>query len=232
MEKKHLKLLIAVFLISTSIQAQPFNFDISFALGAPQGDFGQTLDRNSYGLDLAFTYKVGRDLPLYIGAGFMYQNYGWRERETQFVVGVPEVDVNVRTTNNLITPHFLLRIEPRIGGFTPFIEGSVGFNYLFTESAIRDDFDDEDIANTVNYDYFTSNYGIGGGAKFLLWEGFNDQGDFYGIHLILKTKYMLGGEAMYLKEGDLVPIGDELEYNLSRSRTDLATFNVGVVFSF
>jgi len=230
MKKIHLTLVIT--LVAITGFAQPFNVDISFALGTPQGDFQQSLDRNSYGLDLAFTYQVGRDIPLHIGAGMVYQNYGWRERSAQFIDGVPEVDVNVRTTNNLITPQLLMRLEPRYGGFSPFVEGSIGFNYLYTESSIRDEYEDDEIASSVNYDYFTSNVGIGGGAKFLLWEGYDEDGDFWGIHLFLKTKYMLGGEALYLREGDLVANGNDLELNLSRSRTDLTTFNVGVVFNF
>lgn len=229
---KKINLTLLILLATFSVQAQLFNFDINFALGTPQGDFQQSLDRNSYGVDMGFTVKAGRDLPVHIGAGLVYQNYGWRERNNQFVSGVPEVDVTVRTTNNIVTPQLLLRLEPEYGGFTPFIEGSIGFNYLYTESSIRDEYDDYEIASSVNHDYFTSNYGIGGGAKILLWEGISEDGDFIGIHLMLKTKYMLGGEALYLKEGDLVPNGNSLDYNFSRSRTDLTTFNIGVVFNF
>jgi len=229
---KKIHLTFAILLTALTLQAQPFNFDISIAVGTPQGDFGQSLDRNSYGADFAFTYQVGREIPLHVGVGMMYQNYGWREREAQFVDGVPEVDVNVRTTNNLISPQFIMRLEPKIGGFSPFVEGSIGFNYLYTESSIRDTYEHEEIASTVNYDFYTSNMGIGGGAKFLLWEGFDEDGDFWGIHLIVKTKFMLGGEAMYLKEGDLIPRGNGLDYIVTRSRTDLTTFNIGVVFNF
>ncbi len=229
---KKMLLTVSVILMALSAQGQDFNFDISFAIGSPQGDFAQSLDRDAYGLDAAFTYKVGREIPLHLGVGIMYQNYGWRERETQFVEGVPEVDVNVRTTNNLITPQFIMRLEPRLGGFSPFIEGSIGFNYLYTQSSIRDEYEDEEIASSINYDYFTSNYGIGGGAKFRLWEGYDEDGDFWGVHLFIKTKYMLGGEAQYLKEGDLIARGNDLEYIISRSRTDLTTFNIGVLFNF
>lgn len=229
---KKINLTLAILFAAFTLQAQPFNFDISFALGTPEGDFQQSLDRNAYGVDFAFMYQLGRDVPIQVGAGLVYQNYGWRERDAQFVDGVPEIDVNVRTTNNLVTPQLIIRVEPRIGGFSPFIEGSVGFNYLYTESSIRDDFEDEEIASTVNYDYFTSNYGIGGGAKFRLWEGYDEDGDFWGVHLFIKTKYMLGGEALYLKEGDLIATGNNLEYIVTRSRTDLTTFNIGFVFNF
>ncbi|MCG8373868.1 MAG: PorT family protein, partial [Balneolales bacterium] len=215
-----------------SANAQPFNVDVSFAVGTPQGSFGQSLDREAYGVDLGFTYQPIREIPFHFGFGLIYQNYGWRERSSQFIAGVPEVDVSVRTTNNMVTPQLLFRLEPDMGFFSPFVESSIGFNYLYTESSIRDVYFDEEIASTINYDYATSNYGIGGGAKFALWEGFSGDGDFLGVHLILKAKYMVGGHAYYLKEGDLVNRNGELIYNLSSSRTDLTTFNIGVVLNF
>ena len=225
-------IIIIAFIAVSGLNAQPFNFNINFALGTPQGDFKQSLDRNAYGLDLGFTYQLNANSPLHLGVGFMYQNYGWRERETQFVDGVPEVDVRVRTTNNLITPQFIMRLEPKYGAFSPFLEGSVGFNYLYTESSIRDLYGDEEIASNVNYDYYTSNYGIGGGLKIRIWEGYDNTENFFGVHLMIKAKYVLGGEAQYIKEGDLTTQGNDLEYIVTRSRTDLKTFDVGIVFNF
>tara|TARA_Y100001935_G_scaffold217449_1_gene189695 strand:+ start:141986 stop:142678 length:693 start_codon:yes stop_codon:yes gene_type:complete len=216
---------------STVIHAQSFNFDIAFAVGAPQGSFQQTLDRNSFGLDGAFTYQIA-DLPVQIGAGLVYQNFGWKERYEYLSPNIPEVDVRVRTTNNMVTPHLILRFEPTRGAVRPFVEGTWGFNYLYTETSVLDEWEDEEIFSTINYDYFTSNIGIGGGMKFNLWEGFDEDGDYFKLSLIVKARYMIGGEALYMKEGDLVNTGDGVEYNISRSRTDLNTFNIGFMFSF
>lgn len=229
---KKITTIILIALFSAMGYGQPFTFDVSFAVGSPQGSFQQVLDRDAYGIDMGVTYQLGKHSPVHIGAGFLYQNYGWKERQTQFVEDVPEVDVTVRTTNNLITPHFILRLEPDLGFFSPFLESTIGFNYLFTESSIVDKWDEDRIASTVNYDYFTSNMGIGGGIKFRVWEGFDGDGDFYRVHLIVKSHYMLGGEALYLTEGDLIPNGNTIEYTVRRSRTDLTTFNVGISLSF
>lgn len=230
MKKGILASLIVLFIPVIGL-SQPFNFDIGFAHGTPKGGFGQELDRNSYGLDAAFTYQVPRS-PIHIGVGFGYQNFGWRERTEIFSRDIPEVDVRVRTTNNMVTPHFLMRIEPDAGMFSPFVEGTLGFNYLYTESSVIDDWDEEEISSTVNYDYTTSNFGIGGGVKIRMYEGYNEDGDFFGVSLILKGKFMVGGEALYLKEGGLTPQNGGLSYDLSRSRTDLATFNVGFAINF
>ena len=44
---KTLHLAILTALLATAATAQPFNFDISFALGTPQGSFQQSLERDS-----------------------------------------------------------------------------------------------------------------------------------------------------------------------------------------
>jgi len=49
---------------------------------------------------------------------------------------------------------------------------------------------------------------------------------------MVKAKYMLGGNASYLREGDLVRNGDFIDLNIRESRTDLTTFNIGVAFNF
>ncbi len=221
-----------LFIVGMAVQvsAQSFNMDLNFAVGEPQGGFADELDRNSFGLDLAFTYQIPYS-PIHVGGGIGYQNYGWKERST-FLQEVPEIDLTVRTTNNIVTPYLLARIESPHGVMRPFIEGSVGFNYLYTETALVDDYDDENIARDVNHDHITTNTGIGGGLKINLYEGFDDDGDFYGISLMVKAKYMLGGNASYLREGDLVRNGDFIDLNIRESRTDLTTFNIGVAFNF
>lgn len=223
--------LISLIAFTISSKAQPFNFDLGFALGDPQGEFRSELNRESYGLDAAFTYQLPQS-PIHIGVGFGYQNFGWQERNEFLSRDIPEVDVRVRTTNNMISPHLIMRVEPEFGLISPFLEGSLGFNYLYTQTAIIDDWDEEEIASNVNYDYTTSNFGVGGGMKIKLYEGYDDEGDFFGVSLIAKTKYMIGGEALYLKEGGLSSSNGNLNYEVSRSRTDLRTFNVGFVFNF
>lgn len=210
--------------------AQPFNMDLNFAIGTPQGGFAQEIDRNSFGLDLAFTYQVPYTV-LHLGAGLGYQNYGWKQRSTN-LQDIPEIDLTVRTTNNIVTPYVLARIEAPYGAMKPFIEGSMGFNYLYTETSLVDDHYEEEIASDVNHDHITTNVGFGGGIKVDLYQGFNSDGDFYGLSLVIKAKYMLGGNASYLREGDLTSNGNFLDLNIRESRTDLVTFNIGVAFNF
>ena len=216
-----------------AVTAQPFNFDISFALGTPQGSFSNTLERNLYGLDMGLTYQVP-GTPIHLGAGVLYQNYGWRERKDYFSGDIHSVDVRVRTTNDMIAPHLIMRIEAPVRAFralSPFLEGMIGLNYMYTQSRIVNDWEDE-YANTINHDFTTSTYGIGGGLRIDLFDVPDEDGDYYKVAFIAKTRYMVGGEAMYLKEGDLVSTSSGLNYTVRRSRTDMITLNFGFVLSF
>lgn len=229
--KQQLLFTLSLAIFPVLLIAQPFNFDLSFAYGTPKGAFQQNLDRDAYGLETSFTYQLPQT-PIHLGIGMTYQNYGWRERHEYFSPNIQEVQVKVRTTNNIFIPHLVARLEPDLGFFSPFVEGSLGLNYLYTESSIIDDWDEEEIASTVNYDYVTTNSGVGGGVKFRLYEGYDNEGDYLKVSMIIKSRFMLGGEADYLREGDLQRNRRGVTYELNRSRTDLRTFNVGFVLNF
>lgn len=229
---KKLFLTLALVLLSfINIYAQGYNLDVNFAVGTPEGAFAESIDRELYGLDLGFTYAV-YDTPLQLGVGLLYQNYGWNERTEPFSSRIDEVDVRVRTTNDIVNPHLIARLEPEFGHVKPFVEGYAGFNYLYTKSSVIDDFTDEEIASSINQDNLAMSYGMGGGIKIKLTDMLDDNGSAIGISLLLKGKVLKGGIAEYLTRGDLRASDGRFDYNLNRSTTNLTTFNIGVVFSF
>ena len=226
---KKLVLTILFVLISyCEVYAQAYNFDVNFAVGTPEGSFGESIDRELYGVDLGFTYALNNS-PLHVGVGLLYQNYGWNERSEPFSEHINEVDVRVRTTNDVVNPHFIARIEPQFGHIKPFVEGYAGFNYLYTKSSVIDEYTDDEIASSINQDNYAMSYGMGGGLKVKLTD---DNGKAIGISLLLKGKILKGGIAEYLTQGDLRASDGRVNYNLNRSNTDFTTFNIGVVFSF
>lgn len=228
---KRIFFLTAFILSALPVNAQEINLDLSFAYGTPKGDFSQVLDRDVYGLEGALTYQVPHS-PIHLGIGMTYQNYGWKERYEYFSPAIQEVQVKVRTTNNMFIPHLVARLEPDLGFFSPFVEGTLGLNYMYTQSSVIDEWDEEEIASTINYDYLTTSSGIGGGVKFRIYEGYDHEGDYLKVSMIIKSRFMLGGVADYLREDDLIRSRRGIEYSVNRSRTDLSTFHVGFVLSF
>lgn len=208
-------------------QAQNWEASFDFMLGAPQGDFSNNVNALGYGIDLLGAYQI-TDSPIALGMDLGFLIYGTSRRSEPFSPNIPEVTVRVNTTNNIAFGHFLARIQPGEGRIRPFIDGLIGFNYLFTESTIRDERTNEDIAGSTNFDDITFSSGIAAGAKFHLFETIEpESGRLIRIYLNLRTRYLMGGEAEYLKRGSIRSDNGNLLYDVERSRTDILTFHLG-----
>ncbi|NNF06155.1 MAG: hypothetical protein HKN21_05290, partial [Candidatus Eisenbacteria bacterium] len=142
-------------------------------------------------------------------------------------------DFELNTDNNLAGFFLFGQYRPFAGPIQPYVEGRVGFNYFWTESKLEDKdfFDDGEVARETNYDDFTTFYGGGGGILIQLSEGNRVEGK-PGVFLDLKATYLQGGEAEYLTEGDIEIINDIPVFNASKSETDRATYEIGVVLTF
>jgi len=207
-----------------------FQIGLNFTLGYPQGEFNKNLDSSGLGGSGYFTYRLPKT-PVSIGASVGILVYGSDTREDFLESSIPEVTVDVTTRNYILNCHFLLRVQPLDGQFRPYLDGLVGFNYLWTETGIYDQsggvFDE--IASSVNLSDFAFSYGVGGGFMVSLYQR---EKHAFAISIDSGIRYLLGGKAEYLKEGDIVSQDGEVIYYVSNSKTDLFTAHIGVVFSF
>ncbi|MCI0445876.1 outer membrane beta-barrel protein, partial [bacterium] len=140
---------LGIFLIAfcanvLAVQAQSrFQTTFSFSMGFPQGEFGDNVDNTGLGLNAGLNYRIGHS-PVLIGVSFGFLQYGSVSRSALLSPDIPELIVDVQTSNNILATHFLaryefLRYESRI---RPYVEGLVGLHYLWTQTSI-DDSDDE-----------------------------------------------------------------------------------------
>jgi hypothetical protein len=208
---------------------------LSFMLGFPQGEFSDNVDNTGYGLSGELAYKP-RMWPFSIGGSLAYMIYGQEKRTEPFSYTIPDVFVDVITTNSILSGHILLRAEVPRGPIRPYVDGLLGFNYLFTETKIEG-YSDEPIAKTTNLDDAVFSYGGGGG---ILIKIFGDEtalrkarlGRSPLVFIDLRLRYLLGGEAEYLKEGSIGRVGTTVVYDVIQSKTDLLTFHIGVTAEF
>jgi hypothetical protein len=234
MEGKGLSMrLLGIFLIIfcaivTAVQAQPrFQTTFDFSMGFPQGEFRDNVDSTGFGLNAGFNYRIGHS-PVLIGASFGFLQYGSTSREAPISPDIPELLVDVSTSNNILAAHFLVRYE--LGKYQsrirPYAEGLVGFNYLWTQTSI-DDSDDE--ISSTNFDDSTGSFGAGGGVLIGLYRP--DIG-FFRFDLELGARWLKGGNARYLTEGAIIHENGNVTYLVTESSTNLFITNFGVVFSF
>lgn len=223
---------IAILLFTSTTWAQ-FNVGVSGLILSPLGEFKDNIDENGYGLTLSGAYHF-EETPFSLGVNIGWARYG---SKTNTETLIWPVKVNVTTGNDIAFMHLMARAEHNLGFVKPYIEVLYGFNYLFTNTEIEDIEGDgfTDIASDTQFDDFSTSYGFALGAMFNLYEfeNRNEDENLSNIFLELKVQYMLGGEADYLKEGDLTRgVNDEIQFNKSSSEIDYISFQVGLIFQF
>jgi len=219
--------IITVFLFVTTSFAQ--SAGINFTLAFPQGEFKDNIDRLGYGGSLqVLFFNPTSVMPASFGLNLGYINYGSESRQSAFSNPIPDVTVDVDRTNNLVNFHLLFQIISPTGAVRPYVEGLFGGSYIFTETSIKSRGNDE-VASSTNFDDFAWNYGGGGGLMILLSDEIEE---INSLFLDLKVRYLFGSEAEYLKEGSVAVDNGKVYYNVTKSKTDLLTVNIGVVAYF
>jgi len=203
----------------------------SFSLGIPIGDFANNVGNIGFGFDLS----GGVGLPpapimLGVNAGFLI--YGFERRSEPFSSTIPDVLVDVETTNNIAYGHLIFRIQPQTGPVQPYIDALFGFKYLFTRTSITNRRTDEEIAASTNFDDFASSYGMGAGVDIQVYSGSGERGRPYSIFVHLGARYLLGGHAEYLEKGSIRREEGNVFFDVKRSRTDLIMPQLGATFTF
>ena len=164
-------MILAIVLLSTlHVNGQAsFQAGGNFTLGFPQNEFKENIDNLGYGGTGFFAYRFPQS-PLLIGASASFLIYGRETREEPFSTTIPDVSVDVTTTNSIIMGHLFLRLQPPRGSILPYLDGLFGFNYLSTRTTIENQANDEEVASSTNFDDITFSYGAGGGLMIRVYQ--------------------------------------------------------------
>jgi hypothetical protein len=206
-------------------------------LGFPQGEFKNNLDAVGGAAELEALYCPMTN-PFSFGLELGYLNYGSETRREPFSSTIPDVQVDVSTTNNIVLGHFLLRAQRKTGMFRPYLDGIVGINYLYTRTSVDniDDPDFKEVTSSTNLDDVVFCYGGGGGLMIKVYSGpealNEDKNPLSAVLIDFRVRYLAGGLGEYLKEGSVRREGERVIYDINKSRTDLLTFQLGVVLEF
>jgi Outer membrane protein beta-barrel domain len=206
---------------------------ISFVVGTPQGQFDTQVDATGFGINAFGGVRFGRNSPVLLGLDLGFLIYGLERRSEAFSLTIPDVRVDVITSNNIVLSHFLLRFQPARGPVRPYFDGLIGFKYLFTETRIRDQtyINDEPIATTTNFDDVALSYGVGGGLSVAVART-GSGGRRGAISLDIGVRYLLGGQASYLRRGSIRRSGGRVSYDVFSSETNLLETRIGASIRF
>lgn len=240
----YLFIMAVLLVVARPAQAQyKYQAGLSFMLGFPKGEFKDNVNATGIGGGGEFAYSP-KSVPLGIGASLGYMVYGKESRREPFSTTIPDVTVEVVTTNSIMVGHLFLRVQNKKGMLQPYMDGLVGFNYLSTDTEIKNinRSDDGEIASSTNLDDAVFSYGIGGGLMMKVYTGnvFKDstktdregQRKKYSLLIDLRMRYITGGEAEYLKKGSIRRENGKVSYDITKSKTDLLTAQIGVILEF
>jgi len=210
----------------TTARAQEFQAGVDFLTVIPTGEFKDNVRNNGYGASGQFLVRL-RQSPILVGVDLGGVVYGSETRKLALLPEVPEVRVDVTTSNNIFMTHLLVRAEPRHGAVRPYAEGLIGFKYLFTQTSINLESENSNPSET-NLSDSTLSYGFGGGVHIRL----NPHPRRLEVLLDTRVRYLRGSRAEYLREGSIHRVNGDVFFDVLHSRTDVVTAQVGITFQF
>ena len=151
--------------------------------------------------------------------------YGSDTQRRSFSRTIPHVELDVQTTNEILSAGVGPQIYLGTGKLRPFVYGTVGFAYFATTTTVEPDGSDVEIANTTNHDDFQLSLSAGGGIATVIREGENP------LSLNLSASYQRNGLTEYLTGGtdDLykLPSGG-WAFRPKESEANLITYRAGL----
>lgn len=198
---------------------------IGFVAADPVGEFGALVD-DGFGLDLEGRFPLSRSGPLSLRVDGGFMVYGHERQGMCFPVPVGcRVGLDLNTYNTIA----FLGVGPEIAGpgsISPYLNGSVGLTWFFTNSSLSgaDDYDTN--FSTTNYSDWVTALRAGAGVRFKVGGS-----AWRPVMLDVGAQYHRNGTAEYLREGDIVDYPDgSIDLFPNRTETNLVTFKVGVSF--
>jgi hypothetical protein len=218
-----------------------FMVEVGFQMAFPTGEFADSLDNNGYGIgvDLAYQFK---GTPIILGAEFGYTVFSSQTRNVPWSLTIPDVRVDVTTTNSYMFGTAFLRFQPDLKYVLPYFEGHIGFNYLETTTKVEDednyDDDDYEIASSTDFSDGGLLYGFGGGLEIPVFkyrpsEEQMQTGDMpVNMSIDLQVRYFIGDELEYLDEDSKEIVNGEVNYYPKKSQTNILAPRIGFTVKF
>lgn len=192
----------------------------SLTYAVPQGDFRDNV-KQGFGIDANGHYKLDRQGIFSIGGELGFLGYGRETKRVPLSSTIGRVNVDMTTSNNI----FWMGLGPQLtvpsGPIRPYVNGTVGFSFFWTESSVEGTYDNEPFAKSTNYDDAT--FAWTGGGGFLIPVGASRQGA-----IDIGVRYHGNGNVRYLRRGDIIdlPAGG-IQLRVNEGETPLLMWRLG-----
>lgn len=228
----------AVFLLSTAAEGQrrrprtwnsgPSRFTLvgDLLVAQPKGEFATQLDTEGFGANIGGLFRLDREGLFSIRGDLGGMQYGSETLHVPYLPITGRVSLDVETTNNAFWGSIGPQITVPAGPVQPYINGAIGFMDLITTTSVRGSDSEYEYASSNNSDDVTSAWIFGGGV-------YVPFGNRSAWKLHAGARYFYGGEAEYLREGDIQDNPDgSVTLSPRFSKTDQVTWQVGAAYTF
>ncbi len=194
---------------------------LSLSYGQPMREFRDNV-KQGFGIDGNLHYKVDRRGIFSLGLEGGFLTYG---RETQRVplsttIG-GRILVDLTTSNNILWLGLGPQLTAPSGPVRPYVGGTAGFAYFFTESSVEGSRSDVEFAKTTNYDDGT--FAWTGSSGVLIPVGARGNGA-----IDIGVTYHGNGNVRYLREGDIVDLPNGgIDFEVNQSQAPLLSWRIG-----
>ena len=195
-----------------------------FTVAQPLAEFGHIIG-SGFGGSANYIFKVDRQGIFGLRVDGSFLNYGNETQRVCFNFQTCRVQLDVHTSNNIATFGVGAQLTAPSGPVRPYVAGSVGYSYFFTESSVdgTDDYD-RPVASTENYH--------DGGTEFTGMAGvlIPVSAGRVPVSIDFGARYHGNGERSYLTKGSIHDNGPGIPPTISAIRTDanFITYHVGV----
>ena len=192
----------------------------------PKGEFATELNTEGFGANIAGLFRLDKEGLFSVRADLGGMQYGSETFYVPYYQITGRVSLDVETTNNSYWGSIGPQITVPAGPIQPYVNAAVGFVDLVTTTSVRGSDSEYEYASTNNSDDITSAWIFGGGFYVPLGR----QKDW---KLHAGARYFYGGEATYLREGDIEDNPDGSITLFPRtSKTHQVTWQLGVAYTF
>lgn len=229
--RRHLFFLAALLSLAPPAHAQ-HRVNVALAVSDPRGEFDVNTD-TGYGLVGGYRYGIGGGV-LGIGLEGAFQTYGNARRRAPLSPTIPEIRVDVETSNNSTYLLGAIELEPPTGPVRPFGMLNGGFSLFYTTTSLEDPLTNRRILTHTNKSDWTWVWGAGGGLRIRVHETPRLERAPSRLWVDLGATWQKGGEVEYLREGTLVTDSGQVDIDrrLARSEIELLLYRLGVTYQF
>ncbi|MBW3660880.1 MAG: hypothetical protein KY397_04525 [Gemmatimonadetes bacterium] len=208
------------------------------AISIPHGELDENTD-TGFGFTGEYAYAPTANRAFGFGGTVSFLTYGSTERRVPLSTTIPDIRVDVETSNNMAFLQGMLQLKAPTGGVKPYGNVTGGLAWFSTTTTLRDTRFDREVITDTNQSDGTWVVGAGGGLQVHVWTG--QTSPSVGnepprpparAYVDVGARYLRGGEVEYLKEGPIFTREGQARIEPVLSDIELTQVLLGVTVEF